>query len=82
VVLSRFEGKMKKENIIVEGEILELLPNTMFRISLVDGREVLAIPSGKMRRGFMRFMPGNRVKVEMTPYDDKRGRVVGKVGKK
>jgi len=77
------EEKMdKKKNTIVEGEILELLPNTMFRIKLDDGREVLAIPSGKMRRSFVRFMPGNTVKVEMTPYDEGRGRVVGKVGKR
>lgn len=72
---------MKKQNTVVDGEILELLPNTMFRIELSDGRKVLAVPSGKMRRGFMRFMPGNRVKVEMTPYDEMRGRVVGKVGR-
>ncbi len=73
---------MQKRNIIIEGEILELLPNTMFKVKLIDGREVLTVPSGKMRRGFMRLMPGNTVKVEMTPYDEKRGRIVGKVGKK
>jgi len=73
---------MQKKNTIIEGEILELLPNTMFKVKLSDAREVLTVPSGKMRRGFMRLMPGNIVKVEMTPYDEKRGRIVGKVGKK
>ena len=72
---------MQKTTTIIEGEILELLPNTMFKVNLRDGREVLTVPSGKMRRGFMRLMTGNIVKVEMTPYDEKRGRIVVKVGK-
>jgi translation initiation factor IF-1 len=66
-----------KENREVEGEILEILPNTMFKVRLVDGAEVIGIPSGKMRRGFMRLMPGAVVIVEMTPYDEARGRIVG-----
>jgi translation initiation factor IF-1 len=70
------------QNQIFEGEVEEILPNTMFRVSLFDGRSVLAVPSGKMRRGYMRFMPGDMVKIEMTPYDDKRGRIVGKAGRK
>ena len=53
----------------------------MFRIKLQDEREVLATPSGKMRRGFMRMLPGVKVQVEMTPYDNDRGRIVGKIGK-
>ena len=61
----------------MEGEILEILPNTMFKVRLVDGAEVIGIPSGKMRRGFMRLMPGAVVIVEMTPYDEARGRIVG-----
>lgn len=64
------------ENREVEGEILEVLPNTMFKVRLVDGAEVIGVPSGKMRRGFMRMMPGARVIVEMTPYDEQRGRIV------
>lgn len=70
------------ENTIVEGEVGEILPNTMFRVSLMDGRSVLAVPSGKMRRGYMRFMPGDTVKIELTPYDENRGRIVGKTGRK
>ncbi|OGM75557.1 translation initiation factor IF-1 [Candidatus Woesebacteria bacterium RIFOXYB1_FULL_38_16] len=65
------------KNTIVEGEILEALPNTMFRVRLVDGKLVLTVPSGKMRRGFMRLFPGAKVRVEMTPYDKDRGRIVG-----
>lgn len=64
------------ENREVEGEILEVLPNTMFKVRLVDGVEVIGVPSGKMRRGFMRMMPGARVIVEMTPYDEHRGRII------
>ena len=67
-----------KENTKINGEITEALPNTMFKIKLVDDREVLAVPSGKMRRGFRRLLPGVQVVVEMTPYDDKRGRIIAK----
>lgn len=66
------------KNIEVNGEVIESLPNTMFKINLMDGRVILATPSGKMRRGFMRILPGDRVRVEMTPYDKDRGRIVGK----
>lgn len=66
------------QNIEVNGEVKESLPNTMFRIELEDGRLILATPAGRLRRGFIRLLPGNRVKVEMTPYDDKRGRIVFK----
>ena len=64
-------------NTVLVGEIKEVLPNTMYRILLSDGREVLGIPSGKMRRSFFKLFPGNKIRVEMTPYDQKRGRVVG-----
>lgn len=75
------------ENKIVEGEIIEIMPNTMFKVLLdtpdtQEDWEVIGVPSGKMRRGFMRLMPGQRVKVEMTPYDDNRGRIVAAAGKK
>ncbi|HWA52168.1 MAG TPA: translation initiation factor IF-1 [Patescibacteria group bacterium] len=63
---------------IFEGEVREALPNTMFRIVLADGRVILATLTGKMRRGFVRVFPGDRVKVEMTPYDKDRGRIVWK----
>lgn len=67
----------KRKNTIVDGEIVQILPNTMFRVS-VSGREIIGVPSGKMRRGFMRLLPGQKVKVEMTPYDKDRGRIVAK----
>ena len=66
-------------NIELTGEILQALPNTMYRIQLQDGRLILASPAGRMRRGFIRILPGDRVKVEMTPYDKERGRIVYKL---
>jgi len=68
--------------IIKEGEIIELLPNTMYKIRLSDEREILAVPAGKVRRSFVRIMPGDRVRIEFTPYDDSRGRVIAKINKK
>jgi len=70
----------KQQNTVVLGEILELMPNTMYKILLEDQREILAVPSGKLRRSFVKIMPGNKVRVEMTPYDDSRGRVISKIG--
>lgn len=58
------------------GEVLEALPNTMFRVKLTDGRVILCHLSGKMRINYIRIMPGDRVKVEMTPYDQTKGRIV------
>lgn len=72
-------AKKKDENEIVKGEITEALPNTMFRVELEDGRTVLATLKGKLRRSYVRILPGVRVKVEMTPYDDERGRIIAKV---
>jgi translation initiation factor IF-1 len=63
-------------NTIVEGSVLENLPNTMFRVQLSDGRSVLCMMSGKMRLNHIRILPGDTVKVEMTPYDNERGRIV------
>lgn len=54
------------------------LPNTMFRVTLSDGRLILATLTGRMRRAYVRIFPGDRVKVEMTPYDEARGRIVYK----
>lgn len=68
----------KKKNEIFEGEVTESLPNTMFKIKLDDGREVLGTLKGKLRRSYVKILPGVRVKVEMTPYDDKRGRIIDK----
>lgn len=62
----------------IEGKVTQALPNTMFRVELSDGRLVLATLKGKMRRAYVRIFPGDRVKVEMTPYDEARGRIVFK----
>ncbi len=56
--------------------VLENLPSTIFRVKLDDGREILAHLSGKMRLHFIKVLPGDRVRVEMTPYDETKGRIV------
>jgi len=67
---------MQKEDAIeVEGTVIEPLPNAMFRVELKNGHKVLAHISGKMRMNFIRILPGDRVKVEMSPYDLTRGRI-------
>ena len=69
---------MDTKNVEIDGEVKELLPNTMFRVSLSDGRLVLTTLRGKMRKAYVRVFPGDRVRVEMTPYDEARGRIVYK----
>jgi translation initiation factor IF-1 len=66
----------KKEEVIeVEGKILESLPNAMFRVELENGHMVLAHISGKMRMHFIKILPGDKVTVELSPYDLNRGRI-------
>jgi translation initiation factor IF-1 len=65
----------KKESIEVEGQVDEALPNAMFRVQLPNGHTVLAHVSGKMRLNFIRILPGDKVKVELSPYDLTRGRI-------
>ncbi|MDH4127702.1 MAG: translation initiation factor IF-1 [Spirochaetota bacterium] len=65
----------KEEAIEVEGKVLEPLPNAMFRVELDNGHKVLAHISGKMRMNFIRILPGDRVTVELSPYDLSRGRI-------
>ena len=65
----------KKDAIEVEGTVIEPLPNTMFRIELENGHHVLAHISGKLRMNFIRILPGDRVRVELSPYDLTRGRI-------
>ena len=65
----------KEEAIEVEGTIVEMLPNAMFRVELDNGHKVLAHVSGKMRMNFIRILPGDRVVVELSPYDLTRGRI-------
>ena len=67
---------MAKEDVIeVEGTVTEALPNTQFRVELDYGHNVLAHISGKMRMNYIRILPGDRVKVELSPYDLSRGRI-------
>jgi translation initiation factor IF-1 len=66
---------VKEEKIEVEGEVVEALPSTMFRVQLDNGHSVLARISGKMRKHYIRILPGDRVKVELSPYDLTRGRI-------
>ncbi len=66
----------KKDVIEVEGKVVEPLPNAMFRVELDSGHEVLAHISGKIRLNFIRILPGDRVRVELSPYDLTRGRIV------
>jgi translation initiation factor IF-1 len=65
----------KEEAIEVEGEVIEPLPNAMFRVKLDNGHVVLAHISGKMRKFYIRILPGDRVTVELSPYDLTRGRI-------
>lgn len=68
---------MGKDDVIeVEGTVIEPLPNAMFRVELDNGHKVLAHVSGKIRMNFIRILPGDRVTVELSPYDLTRGRIV------
>ena len=67
---------VKEEAIEVEAVVVEPLPNAMFRVEMENGHRVLAHVSGKMRKHFIRILPGDRVRVELSPYDLSRGRIV------
>jgi translation initiation factor IF-1 len=67
--------KPKDDAIVLEGTINESLPNAMFRVELENGHKVLAHISGKMRMHYIRILPGDKVQVELTPYDLTRGRI-------
>lgn len=69
-------GGQKEQAIEVEGVIAEALPNVMFYVDLDNGHRVLGHISGKMRKNYIRILPGDRVKVELSPYDLNRGRIV------
>lgn len=66
----------RTESLEVEGVVTEALPNAMFRVQLPTGHKILAHVSGKMRLNFIRILPGDKVKVELSPYDLSRGRIV------
>lgn len=68
---------MSKSDVIeVEGTVIEPLPNAMFRVELENGHKVLAHVSGKIRMNFIRILPGDKVTIELSPYDLSRGRIV------
>ncbi len=69
-------GKKKEDKLTVEGTIVEALPGTQFRVRLDNGHEILAYLSGKMRKYYIRVLLGDRVRVELSPYDLTRGRIV------
>lgn len=66
----------KEEGLEMEGTIVDTLPNTMFRVELENGHIVIAHISGKMRKNYIRILTGDKVKVELTPYDLSKGRIV------
>ena len=68
--------KPKEDAIVLEGTVVEPLPNAMFRVELENGHKVLAHISGKMRMHFIKILPGDKVTVELSPYDLTRGRIV------
>jgi len=70
----------KEEPIKVEAVVKESLPNAMFRVKLENGHEVLAHVSGKMRMHFIRILPGDKVTIEMSPYDLSKGRIIYRQG--
>ena len=74
-LVRRSTGLPKEDAIEVEGTVLEPLPNAMFTVELDSGHKVLAHISGKMRMHFIRILPGDKVKVELSPYDLTRGRI-------
>ena len=69
----------KEELIATEGKIIEALPNAMFKVELENGHIVIAHVSGKMRMNFIRILPGDRVKLELSPYDLSRGRITFRI---
>ncbi len=69
----------KEEAIQVEGKVIEALPNAMFRVELENGHKVLAHVAGKMRMHFIRILPGDKVTVELSPYDLTRGRITFRI---
>jgi translation initiation factor IF-1 len=66
----------KEEQIVMEGTVIETLPNTLFRVQLENGHIINAHISGRMRKSYIRVLTGDKVKVEMTPYDLTKGRII------
>lgn len=74
--MSEQSGSGKEEPIRIDGTVVELLPNTMFRVELPNHHRVLAHISGKMRMNFIKILPGDKVTLEMSPYDLSKGRII------
>jgi translation initiation factor IF-1 len=74
--MSNTQVKPSKQKIEMMGNVIECLPGTQFRVELENGHEILAYPSGKMRRYYIRILLGDKVRVEISPYDLERGRIV------
>lgn len=72
----------KEEKLEVEGVVVEALPNTQFLVELENGHKILAYLSGRMRKGYIRILLGDQVRVELTPYDMTRGRITWRYRKK
>lgn len=71
---------MKSNIIVVEGEVIENLPNTLFKVKLFNSEKViLCYLSGKMRKNYIKILPGDKVKLEITPYDLNRGRIIYRI---
>ena len=75
----RKDAMAKKDDIEVEGKVLEALPNAMFRVEIDEQHQVLATLSGRIRMNFVRIVPGDKVKVVLSPYDLTRGRITWRV---
>jgi translation initiation factor IF-1 len=74
-VVGQVSPMAKEESLVTQGVVSEVLPNTMFRVNLPNGQKVLAHISGKMRKNFIRIVPGDRVEVEISPYDMTKARI-------
>ncbi len=76
LVLLTYVNQMSKEDVIeVEGTVVEALPNTNFKVELENGHQILAHISGKLRMNYIKILPGDKVKVELSPYDLTKGRI-------
>jgi len=69
------DSMAKEDKIAIEGEVIDALPNAMFRVKLENGHEMVAHISGKMRKNYIRILTGDKVRVELTPYDLTKGRI-------
>ncbi len=68
----------KKDSIVVNGVVTQALPNAMFRVDIENGYNILCVISGKMRQNYIKVLEGDNVKVEMTPYDLSKGRIISR----